>query len=173
MNRAYIELIVWFFLLSLLQVTLLKNLVLFNNAVSFVYILPLLIFPMEASLITLMLLGFSLGLVIDTFFDTQGIHAAACVLMVYLRPMVIRLLTPGGGYDAGTRLGPEDLGWGWTLLYLMPLILIHHLALFFIEAGNLNMFWFTLSKAFFSSLFTLIIILLALYIKMPQKSSRL
>ena len=173
MNRSYIEPAILFVFLTFLQVTFLRNLVLFEYASSFIYILPLLILPIETSLITLMLIGFALGIVVDSFYDTQGIHAAACVLMMYLRPVVIRLLTPGGGYDASTKLSPDELGWGWILLYLTPLVLIHHLTLFFIEAGNLNMFWLSLGKGFFSSFFTLILILLALYIRMPQKSSRL
>ncbi len=173
MNRSYLELALSLVFLTLLQVTLLRNLVVFDYASCFIYILPLLIFPMETSLITLMFVGFALGISVDTFYDTQGIHAASCVLMMYFRPVVIRLLTPGGGYDAGTRLSPEELGWGWMLMYFIPLILMHHLALFFIEAGNVNMFWLTLGKALFSSLFTLTIILLVLYIRMPQKSSRL
>ena len=174
MNRGnYVSLILWFVLLGLLQVTVLKNLVLGSYASCFIYLLPLLLIPMEASTISLLLAGFFYGLAIDTFYDTPGIHAASSVLVMYLRPAMTRLLTPGGGYHVGTQLSPSELGWGWILSYFIPLILIHHMALFFIEAGNLGMFWVTVGKATMSSIFTLGLCLVIMYVRMPQKSSRL
>ncbi len=174
MNRGnYVSLIISFILLGLLQVTVLKNLLIGNYASCFIYILPLLLIPLEVSSITLMLIGFAYGISIDTFYDTPGIHAASTVLVMYLRPGMIRLLTPGGGYDAGTKIAPSDLGWGWILSYLVPLLFVHHLALFFIEAGSVGMFWVTLGKAALSSIFTLIMSMMILYIRMPQKGSRL
>jgi hypothetical protein len=174
MNRSnYISLAAAFIILGLLQVTVLKNLVLGNYSSCFIYILPLLLIPLEVSAIALMATGFLYGISIDTFYDTPGIHAASAVLIMYLRPGLIRILTPGGGYDAGTQISAAELGWGWVLSYLIPLIFIHHVALFFIEAGNLGMFWVTLGKATMSSIFTLVVSLIILYIRMPQKGSRL
>ena len=174
MNRGnYISLVASFLILGLLQVTVLKNLVLGSYSSCFIYILPLLLIPLEVGTITLMVVGFIFGISIDTFYDTPGIHAASSVLVMYLRPVLIRILTPGGGYDVGTQISAADLGWVWILSYFIPLIFIHHLALFFIEAGYLGMFWLTLGKAFMSMLFTLFVSLTILYIRMPQKSSRL
>lgn len=174
MNRGnYIAAAIWFVVLGLLQVTVLRNLMVFDTGSCFIYVLALVLVPLELSAVILMIIGFLYGIAIDTFYDTAGIHAASSVLVMYLRPGLIRLLTPGGGYDAGTRLAPGDLGWTWMISYLAPLIFIHHLALFFIEAGNLTTFWLTLGKAALSAVFTLLVSLLILYVRMPQRRSRL
>lgn len=174
MNRnSYVGLFVVFLLTGVLQVTILRNLVLFDYASCFIYLLPLLVLPMELSAVSLLLIGFLFGISIDTFYDTPGIHAGSCVLIMYLRPAVLRLLTPGGGYDTGTRLTPADLGWGWFTSYVLPLVFVHHLALFFIESGNLEMFWLTLGKAISSTIFTLLVSLVFMYISSRPKGSRL
>jgi hypothetical protein len=101
-----------------------------------------------------------------------GIHTAACVLVAFLRPHIINILTPRGGYDAGTQISFSSLGFQWLVTYASLLILIHHLALFFLESWGFHIFFFTLLKAISSALFTLVVFLLFQYLFYSPKRSK-
>ena len=168
-NRQTILQFIMFVVYILLQVVFMRNVVLFNKAFSFVYIAFLLLIPLEAGALSIMLLGFVTGFVIDIFYDSLGIHAASCVFIMFLRPYLVNLMTPIGGYDMGLIPTLKIMGLEWFSLYAFVMIFIHHLALFFIEAGGFHMFWFTLSKVFFSSILTFIVIIIIQYMFYSQR----
>ena len=169
MNRSLIISTISFILFLVFQVMLFKKLVLFNTAFCFFYIAFILMLPTETNPLTLMLVGFGLGLLTDIFYDRQGMHAAATVAVSFMRNYWLGLITPQGGYDAGSLPTLTNNGVVWFLSYVTPLILIHHLILFFVEAGGFSLFGMTLGKAFASLLFTLFVILILQYL-FPQKS---
>src|SRR5687768_16574288 len=138
MNRSLIISIVSFFLFLLFQVLLFKKLELFNTAFCFLYIAFILLLPAETNPLALMLVGFGLGLLVDTFYDRQGMHAAATVAVAFLRNYWLGLITPQGGYDGGSVPTLATNGLIWFLSYATPLVLIHHVILFFIEAGGFD-----------------------------------
>lgn len=151
-------------LLILAQVILFKNLVLFDSAFCFGYVLIFLMLPMDTNPIVQLLVGFVVGIIIDSFYNTLGIHAAASVLLVYLRIYWSRLMTPSGGYDSGPKINVRTQGLVWFLTYSYPLVFVHILLLLFIEASGFGLFWHTLTKVFYSSLFTLAVILIIQYL---------
>jgi len=59
----------------ILQILFLHNVMLFNVGFCYIYIAVLLLLPFEISTITLMLLGFALGLVIDLSYNMLGVLA--------------------------------------------------------------------------------------------------
>ena len=141
------------------QVVLLKNLVVFDSAFCLVYIGFLLFMPIDIGRPLLMLIGFFLGLSVDIFYDSLGVHAASAVLIGFIRPTWIDVLTPQGGYDASIAPGFQRMGFGWYFAYTGLLLFIHHLTIFYIEAGGFHLFFFTLVKVIFSTLFTFLILL--------------
>lgn len=169
MSRSAIINIISFFLFLVFQVLLFKKLVLFNTAFCFVYILFILLLPSDTNPLLLMLAGFGLGLLVDIFYDRQGMHAAATVAVAYLRNYWLGLITPQGGYDVGALPTLATNGLIWFLSYITPLLFIHHLILFFIEAGGTSLFGLTMGKTFASLIFTLVITLMLQYL-FPQKS---
>lgn len=154
-----------------LQILLAKNLVLFDKAFCFVYVAFLLLLPFEVGPLLLMGIGFLTGMVIDVFYDSLGIHAAACVLIMYARPYWKNLITPRGGYEIGMEPTLKLMKFEWFATYALPLILVHHLALFFIEAGGLHMFFFTFAKVLFSTVFTFISVIIIQYLFYTSKRS--
>jgi len=151
-------------LIVLIQILLLKDLVLFHQAFCFAYVLTLLLVPIETSSSVQIVIGFGLGLVMDLFYFTYGVHAAACTLLMFLRPFWVSTMTPSGGYDIGVRVNVKNQGLQWFVSYAFPLLLIHSLVLFFVEAASLAFFWDTLIKSFFSALFSLVLILIIQYL---------
>jgi hypothetical protein len=172
MNNRNIVAQVFFFIIYLaLQILIVRNLVLFNMAFCYVYIAFIILLPFEINRLLLMLIAFGTGFITDLFYDTLGIHTAACVFTAYMRPVVIGILTPRGGYDAGMQPTVREMGLEWFIIYGAVIILLHHFALFFLEAGGFNLFLFTLGKVVLSALFSLICIILLQYLFIRPKRS--
>ena len=108
----------------------------------------------------LLLLAFATGIIVDTFYNTLGMHAAATVLMAYLRPLVVRTQMGQRIQEARVVFTLQELGFGDFLKYVFPLVLLHHGVLFLIEAGSLSLIIPTLLRTVASSLFTTLSIVL-------------
>ncbi len=147
MIRGGILQIVLFFVYLILQVVLLKNLVLFNTSFCFLYVAFILLLPVEMSNLLLMLIAFLLGISVDIFYNSLGLHTIALVLLAYLRNYWLATITPQGGYDIGTPPTLAANGLQWFLVYTLPLVFVHHLVLFFVEASGFTLFWYTMLKA--------------------------
>ena len=165
MNRSAIRYVVLFFVYGFAQVLFFKRLVLFDRAFCLVYVSFILILPISINQLSLLLVAFLLGVGIDVFYDSLGLHAMSLVAVAYLRNYWLSAITPQGGYDSGTSPTLAANGFPWFALYSAPLVFIHHLLLFFVEAGGFQNFWFTLSKVIGSLFFTLTVMFLLQYLQ--------
>ncbi|MFA0962082.1 Rod shape-determining protein MreD [Roseivirga sp. BDSF3-8] len=155
----------------LLQVLIFRNVVLFDTAFCFIYIGALLMLPFDIGRLPAMLLGFICGLVVDIFYDSLGIHAAASVFMMYLRPYWINLITPRGGYENVSTPRLKLLGSQWFATYAIALSFVHHLILFYVEVGSFHLFFFTLSKVVASTLLTFTMLVVFQYLFYSSRRS--
>lgn len=156
--------------LLIFQVAIGQNLILFNSAFCFVYILGLLMLPVDLNDVPALLIGFFVGISMDLFYNTGGMHIAAAVFVMFIRRHWLNLVTPQGGYDMGVSPSLEIGGIIWFVGYALPLIVVHHAVLFFLESYGFNAFWFTLKKVLFSSIFTFV--LSWIFLILFKKSSR-
>jgi hypothetical protein len=163
MNRSTFVSAISFFLFLIIQVLLFKKIVLFNTAFCFLYIAYILLLPVDTNPLLLMFLGLGLGLLVDMFYDHQGMHAAATVMVAYLRNYWLRVLTPQTGYDVGANPNLKSNGVVWFISYAAPLIILHHILLFFIDAGGFGLLGLSLAKSFASVIFTMTILILQQY----------
>ena len=92
----WLRYILLFGVVVFLQVTGGNSIHLFGVAIPFFYIYFLLRLPLSLSTNWVMTLGFLLGLTIDTFCNTPGMHALSCVVLAALRKTVLNLYTPRG-----------------------------------------------------------------------------
>ena len=159
-----------FFVFLIIQVLLFKKIVLFDTAFCFIYISFILLLPVETNPLALMLLGLGLGLLVDMFYDHQGMHAAATVLIAYLRNHWLGAITPQTGYDLGAYPNLKSNGLVWFLSYVIPLIMLHHVVLFLIDAGGFALMGLALAKSFASVVFTMTILILQQYFFKGSKS---
>jgi hypothetical protein len=151
--------IVSFVVLVLLQVLLLRHVSLFNMAFCFIYVSFLITMPLDIDRVFQLLLAFLLGFAIDLFYDSLGMHAAASVLFIYLRGYWIAILPKKtDDFVRSPHLG--KLGIQRFAILCLPLIFIHHFALFFTALGNWDFFFFTFSKVLLSTVFSFMGILL-------------
>ncbi|WP_254152992.1 Rod shape-determining protein MreD [Chryseosolibacter indicus] len=164
MSRLNILQVISFFVYLMYQVLILKNIVLFDTAFCFLYVAYLFFLPVDANNLLLMLIGFAMGFCIDMFYDSLGLHAFACVFVMYVRNYYLSAITPQGGYDSSATPSIATNGIQWFLIYTFPLVFLHHAALFYIEAGGFDMFWFTLWKIITSTLFTTTVTVIVQYL---------
>ena len=153
-----------FFIYLFYQVLILKNIVLFHTAFCYLYVAYLLFLPVESNPLLLMLAGLAMGVAMDVFYDSLGLHASACVFIMYIRNYWLSLITPQGGYDATSTPSIAMHGMQWFLVYTIPMVLLHHAVLFFVEAGGFDTFWFTLWKVITSTIFTTMITVIVQYL---------
>ena len=134
------------------------------HAFCFLYLAFILLLPIEVGIIPLLFIGFFSGLTVDLFGNTPGIHAAATVLLAYLRNFWLESITPQGGYEQGSSLLVQNQGLTWFLTYAFPLIFVQHLVLFLLEAGNMSLIGTVLLNTLLSSVFTFSICVLVQYL---------
>jgi hypothetical protein len=172
MNRATILKILTFFAYVLAQALFFNKVVLFDYALCFIYVGFLLTFPFELPIITAMLIGFVTGLSIDVFTNTLGLHAGTSVALMFIRPTVLRVLTPHGGYPNNASPRPTTMGLSWFGSYALILIFVHQFILFFVEYGGFGLFWRTLAKVISSTIFTFVMVTVVQYLFAPKVDKR-
>lgn len=163
-NRNYISVVISFFLYVLFQGLFLKNFILFDTAFCFLYLAFILLLPLEIGHLVLILISFGTGLTIDLFYDTLGINAATCAFIGFIRPYWLNMVTPRGGYEEIVIPNLKTMDFGWFFTYSLPLIFIHHFLLFYLESGGFTLFFSTLTKVIFSTMFTFLFIILTQYL---------
>lgn len=143
-----------FIVLVLLQVLIVQNIRLGSYIILFPYILFILLLPFETPKLVVLLCAFLTGLTIDMFYDTAGMHAAACTLIGFSRYYILKLLSPRDGYEPGQTPNIDSMGPVWFITYALLIIFIHHLFLFYLEIFRFNEFFRTLLRVLLSTIGT-------------------
>jgi hypothetical protein len=169
MLNEIIRNIIRFILLAAVQVLIIKNIELGRFINPFIYVLFIIVLPFETPKWLLLLCGFMIGITIDMFYDTAGMHAAACVFIAYIRPAVLKLFSPRDGYEFGTQPTIQYLGVPWFLSYSAILIVAHHLVLFYVEIFRLSEFFSTFFRVIVSSIFTILLVVISQYLFYSKK----
>lgn len=149
-----------FILLVLLQVLIIQNINLTGYMILLPYVLFVLILPFETNKLVVLFSSFFLGVCIDYFYDSSGLHASACTIMGFARHYVLKYIAPRDGYDVGVKPTIEDMGLEWYLRYAGTLVFTHHLFLFYLEIFRFSEFFHTLLRVILSSIGTLSLIYL-------------
>jgi rod shape-determining protein MreD len=149
-----------FILLILLQVLLFNNIQFSGYINPYVYILFILLLPVEIPSWLLLLLSFATGLIIDFFSGSPGLHASATVLIGFVRPYILRIVSPRDGYEAGAEPSMLIYGIRWFFSYTLFIVLIHHTTLFYLEVFRFAEFFRTMLRVLLSTLFSTTFILL-------------
>jgi len=91
--------IVQLILLILAQIIVFNSLQFSTTVYIMIYPLLLLLLPFNIGILTGMTIGFVYGLIIDYFSNTFGLHASASILIMYMRPTILKYIAPKNGYD--------------------------------------------------------------------------
>jgi rod shape-determining protein MreD len=159
-----IQQLIRFLFLIALQVIILNHIQWSGYVNPYVYVLFILLLPVETPNWLLLIIALLTGLTIDMFGNSGGIHAAATVLMGFARPGILRLIAPRDGYESETRLSPQVMGFNWFITYVTMMVLIHHFAYFYLEVFRFGEFFITFLKVLINSAITIGLILLGQYL---------
>jgi rod shape-determining protein MreD len=155
--------IIRFIVVVLFQVLVMDNVMINGYMVPYIYLLFILLLPFETPRWLQLLAGFMLGLGIDIFEHTPGIHTAATVLAAFVRPYLLELLAPRDGYEPDTFPRIHYYGFVWFLKYTLILVVVHHFALFYLEVFQLKEFLSTLLRVILSTFLSASTIILSQY----------
>jgi len=163
-----------FIIVVFIQVVLLNQLVFSGYITPFIYPVFILLLPFDIKGWWLLLLSFLLGITIDIFSNSLGMHAAASVFMGFMRPFVINLISSKTDFDSGTEPRLSIMGLPWIFFYTIIMAFLHHFFLFLIEIWGVgNLFKFFLRTFTSSIVSTLLILAFHLLLGNVSKARRL
>lgn len=160
-----------FIALVSVQVLILNQVQLGTYINPFLYVYFLLILPVQTPKLLLLPVAFILGLIIDMFQNTPGMHASACLVLVYIRPKWLSFLAPREGYEADAAPSVHDFGVTWFLAYAALPVFLHHFVLFFLEIFRLTEIPATLFRILLSGSVTLLLITMLQYFGTKPKNA--
>lgn len=156
---------VFLFIILVLVQVLILNRVYFGGYINpYVYLIFILLLPIDVKGYVLLFSAFLIGLSVDVFQDTPGMHASSSLLMAFFRPLLIRLISVKSDFAPGTIPAIHSQGARWIMTYSFLLILLHHTALFFLEIFRFAEFFQTLYRAVISTLFSFVFVLIGFYL---------
>ena len=167
MNNALILNIVRFIFLLAAQIVVFNNIDLFGYINPYPYILFILLYPVNSNRAGLLVASFLLGLTVDMFTNSGGIHAVSCLILACVRPVFFKFAF-GLSYEYQTikindRLSPE------RFTFILISILTHHFILFLLEYFKFTFILDALLRTVVTTIFTLIVSILIIYLFKPSK----
>lgn len=156
-----------FILFLMLQLLLFNNIDFMGYLNPFPYVLYIILFPVNGNKPTLLVSSFLLGLLLDIFTNSGGVHATASLLLAYVRPSLFKF-SFGLSYEYQTvkitdKITPERIS------FLLLAIFIHHLILFLLEFFRLSLIVSVIGRTLLATIFTFLMCLLIIYLIKPNK----
>ena len=167
MNSALLVNIARFILLLAAQVLIFNRIDLFGFINPFPYVLFIILYPVNGNKSGLLIASFLLGLLMDMFWNSGGVHAAACLVLAYYRPAIFRF-SFGLSYEYQTVklndvLTPERFS------FILIAVVLHHFVLFVLEVFKISFLWDILVRTVLSTVFTIVASIIIIYIIKPSK----
>jgi len=167
-NNSVVVNIVRFIALVLVQVLLLNHINFLGYINPYIYPLFILAFPLTGNKGLLIFLSFILGLTIDMFDDSGGVHAAASVFIAWIRPVILKY-SFGVSYRLNTlKLSTAPMS--KQIVYIISMVFFHHLTLFSMEIFNVNQILLILKSTLFTGMFSTIIIVFSVLLFSKKNS---
>jgi rod shape-determining protein MreD len=153
--------IVRIILFMLVQVFVLDKIHLHQMVTPYIYLLFIIWLPFKMNRKWSMLIAFAYGFLLDSFRHNPGFHAAACVLIAYIRPFLVSIFIPQEGADANFE-EPSIKSMGGILpyaIFVTVLCFFHNAWLFLLEAWQFGNVWYFLVKTILSTLISILLII--------------
>lgn len=164
MNKATISNLFRAFIFIALQVLMFRYINLtfgkFDYIHIIVYPIVLILFPINTPRAFLIFVGFILGLTVDMFYDSPGVHASACVFIAFIRDYVLKYLEPHGGYSIEISPSSHNLGFQWFLTYSSIMLFVFMIFYFSMEAFSFVFIFDIVMKTISSFIFSILFILI-------------
>lgn len=143
-----------------LQITLFSKMAFLGWLSPYPYLWVLLLYPIQLPRWTSLLFGFTVGLILDLFLNTGGMHASACVWLMTVRLPILSFVVPQSAYEEEGGSTVQDMEIPRFATYAGLLIFIHHFWLFALEIFQFSKLPTVLLKSVPASFMTLIFVLI-------------
>ena len=147
-----------------LQVFVCNHINLFGFATPALYLLALLLLPLELPLSAQYFIGFFTGFVVDMFTHTLGVNALACLVVMFVRPYLVKRLDSGKSTEGIIRPVPAVKDTKWIFFYVILLSLLHQVLVIMVETSSFANFGHTLLVIVCNTVFTSFLLLCSLYL---------
>ena len=141
-----------------LQVLLFDHLYIGSSGIVMMYILFLINLPVRIPRWAEMLIGLCVGLMIDIWHSSLGIHIAACVALSFVRPLLLSKAVQDIE-RIKDNISIQTIGRIEYTKCVVILTVMHHFIVFTLETWNIQFWWMILLQTLISSIMTLCIIL--------------
>jgi rod shape-determining protein MreD len=167
MNSTLLVNVFRFILLLAVQIIVFNNFNFLGYVSPFPYLLFIILYPVNGNKSGLLVASFLLGLIVDMFSNSGGIHATACLALAYLRPYIFKF-SFGLSYEYQT-IKLNDVLTPERFSFILLSVVIHHFTLFLLEAFQFSFFWDILLRTLLSTVFTILICIIIIYLIKPNK----
>ncbi|HLW38772.1 MAG TPA: hypothetical protein VKX31_00180 [Brumimicrobium sp.] len=135
-----------------------------------IYPLAIVLLPFDTRPVWLLIIAFFIGLSVDFFMNTFGLHASAAVFAAFLRPAIFRRFAPRDDYDLLKEPTASEWGYLWFTKVSASIILFHHFWFFILEYFKFSAWKEIITSTILSSLISLIIFILlqVFFFKKPK-----
>lgn len=173
MGATIVRNLIRFVFILLLQVLVFRSLTIYfpvlDNISIIIYPVIIMLLPMRTPNALILMIAFILGILIDMFYNTPGVHASACVFTGFIRPFALSRIEPRGGYSVDSS--PTILAYGnsWFLLYASILLFIHLFFLFSVQEFTFAYILRIIIRTVLSFIASLLFILIYMYLFNPRE----
>lgn len=168
MNNLLLKNILRFIGLVLLQVVILNHLNLFGYLNPLAYIVWIFLFPVRKNKSLFLIASFLLGLSIDFFSDSGGIHAAATLVIAYIRLPILKIVLRKSDFDY-LLFNIRAISFSKAFLFISILTIIHHFIVLCLEYFSFNAFATIIYNTILTSILTIIISILGIALFTKKK----
>lgn len=147
-----------YILVMALQVLLFDQLQLLGACHPYIYVLCLLMMPITLPHSVDMILGAAAGIIMDIFCNSLGVHTAACILVMFIRPYLIGAIVSDKD-RLNEQINLHTIGMEALVKYVIIMVLIHHLTIFLLAAWSWHHIGFVALETIVSSTVTILIII--------------
>jgi hypothetical protein len=167
MNSIALVNIFRFVLLLAVQILVFNNMDFWGYVSAFPYILFIILYPVNGNKYGLLLSSFFLGIIMDLFCNSGGVHATACLLLAYFRPAFFKF-SFGLSYEYQT-VKLNDVLTPERFTFILLSVITHNFTLFILESFQISFILDVLLRTLLSTIFTTISCIILIYLIKPNK----
>ena len=132
------------------------------------YPLFIMLLPFRTPRALQLVLAFCMGIAVDAFYGSPGVHASASVFIAFIRPFILNAIAPRDGYDINYSPTMKRYSFAWFLRYSSIMMALHLFFYFSVEAFTFAYIVDIILKTVCSFISSMIFILTVMFILNPE-----
>ncbi|MCR5645207.1 MAG: rod shape-determining protein MreD [Bacteroidales bacterium] len=155
--------------LVIAQILLVNHIRLGGYVHPYIYLIFVMMLPLSTQGWQLLVAGFSIGIVIDLFMGTLGMHAGATTLMAFCRPAIIRIVSGSQKLEMNREPSIDHVGFAWFLRYTICMVIVHNFTYFMLEGFSFHLVGQALLRILISVPVSVFLIIVMMYLFSSNK----